>query len=55
MLLTVGPLLIIAIFLLGASTGSLITMIRYRQELDHLKAQLEQLQQALGQKGKEAA
>ena len=49
------PLIVIAIFLLGASTGSLITTIRYRHELDHVKAQLEQLQQALGQKGKEAA
>lgn len=49
------PLIVIAIFLLGASVGSLITTIRYRNELAQLRAQLDRIQQWTEQKDKEAA
>jgi len=48
------PLIVLAIFLLGASVGSLITTIRYRGELAQLRAQLEQIQKAANQKDKAA-
>src|SRR5712692_7129310 len=38
------PLTVLGIFLLGASAGSLITMIRYRHELGCLRAQFDQIQ-----------
>ena len=38
-------LTVIAIFILGASVGSLITTIRYRSELARLRVQLEQSQE----------
>ena len=37
------PLLAVAVFLLGASAGALVTMLRYRQEIAHLKAMLSEL------------
>ncbi len=49
------PLTVLGIFLLGASAGSLITMIRYRHELGCLRAQFDQIQKEENQKDKEAA
>ena len=49
------PLTVIAIFLLGASVGSLITTIRYRSELAHLEAQIKQIQQQTKTQNREAA
>ena len=45
------PWLVIAIFLLGASAGSLLTNIRYRHELNHLKAQIEEVRNQLDREG----
>lgn len=43
----------IAIFLLGASVGSLITMIRYRGELADIRAQLGRMQVQMVRKDKD--
>jgi len=49
------PLTVIGIFLLGASAGSLITMIRYRHEFGRLRAQFDQIQKEENQKDEAAA
>lgn len=49
------PLLTVAVFLLGASAGSIITTIRYRQEVADLRATLETLLQQADAQSKYAA
>ncbi len=49
------PLAVIGVFLLGASVGSLVTTIRYRSELAHVRAKLEHIQKETERKAKEAA
>ena len=46
---------VLAIFLLGASVGSLITMIRYQGELGRVREMLEKIQREIERQGKEAA
>ena len=48
-------LTVLAIFLLGASVGSLITMIRYRGELGRVREMLEKIQREIERQGEEAA
>ena len=43
----------IAIFLLGASVGSLVTMIRHRGELADIRAQLDRMQVQMVRKDKD--
>ena len=38
------PVIVIAIFLLGASASSLVTRIRFRSELADLKARIDRIQ-----------
>jgi len=46
---------IIAIFLLGASTGALVTHIRFRTELNEIRTRLDQVQPARTSDGEKAA
>jgi hypothetical protein len=38
------PVTVIAIFIIGASTGALITMIRFRSELADIRERLDRIQ-----------
>jgi len=49
------PVTVIAIFLLGASAGSFLTMIRFRSELAELKARLERMHKPKVSERQEAA
>jgi hypothetical protein len=52
---SMDSLAIIAVFLLGASLGFLITTIRFRSETTQLKAELERLPKQGSHTSKEAA
>jgi len=41
---SMDPATVIGIFLLGASTGSFLTMIRFRSELAEIRARLDRIQ-----------
>ena len=49
------PVTVIAIFLLGASAGSLITPIRFRTELNDIRTRLDQIQLVRNSDGEKAA
>ena len=42
---SLDPLFLVAVFLLGASTGWLITSLQFRKEIENLRAKLEMLSQ----------
>jgi hypothetical protein len=49
------PLTVIAIFLLGASAGALISHIRFRTELNDIRTRLDQIQPVRTSDGEKAA
>lgn len=53
--MAMNPLTVIGIFLLGASAGSLLTMIRYRGEIENLKSKLEQIRKEADHENEDAA
>jgi len=49
------PVTVIAIFMLGASSDSLITMIRFRSKLADIRARLDRIQSVGTSDGQKAA